>query len=92
MEKINFLLPVFQLLYFVAHFLVSLLQSGYNTFCDLNLYARHFYHWIFRKQSTGRYPPLNLLVTIPILGTMHKMHHYYYSHYSYCKQKLLQIL
>lgn len=36
----NVLQPLFQLLYFIAHFLVSLLQSAYNTYCDVQQIAR----------------------------------------------------
>ncbi|KAF2364426.1 hypothetical protein FHG87_004825 [Trinorchestia longiramus] len=61
----NFLLPVFQLLYFVAHFLVSLLQAVHDTYTDIRHTLVSIYHKIFCSSTALQVEEINRRGKLP---------------------------
>lgn len=66
----DILLPVFQLLYFVAHFLVSLCQAVYDALQDLYRIAWELTRWLLRTPckgpfALGKSPQHPILLLLP---------------------------
>ena len=61
------LLPVFQLLYFVAHFLFSLCQSVSDTLHDVYRIVLELARWLYPSKFTGNYYDFSINLRNPLV-------------------------